>query len=102
MTDQTESMKSLNISKEDVEDGPSKSQIKKLEKERLKEAKKLEIKQRLEQEKLARENAPDYSEGRYGLLPMNQSAVKINIKRTEISRIDSSLENQTITLRGCH
>jgi hypothetical protein len=78
----------------------SKSALKKLEKEKQKEARRLEVQERLQKEKLQRENAPDYSLDRYGKLPMNQSQTITSTKRWNIKDIDSTVENKSITLRG--
>ncbi|KAI8915599.1 hypothetical protein EDD86DRAFT_185873 [Gorgonomyces haynaldii] len=85
------------------EDGQplTKSQIKKLEKERQKEARRLEVAARLAAEKAAREAAnPDHSVGRYGKLPMNQSAEELQQPRIDIQALSSEHVGQTIQLRG--
>ncbi len=84
----------------------SKSALKKLEKQKEKDLKKQQIADRLVRwsykaaEKAARENAPDYSEGRYGHLKMNQSSVAASSNRILISDIGSAHIDQTVNLRA--
>ncbi|KAJ3281996.1 aspartate--tRNA ligase dps1 [Borealophlyctis nickersoniae] len=83
------------------EDGKplSKGALKKLEKQREKERKKAEIAEKLAAEKAAREAAsPDYSVGRYGNLPMNQSQDRPNETRTKIADLSEADVDRTILM----
>ncbi|KAJ3183600.1 aspartate--tRNA ligase dps1 [Gaertneriomyces sp. JEL0708] len=83
------------------EDGKplSKSALKKLEKEREKERKKAEREAKLAAEKAAREAAsPDYSVGRYGKLPLNQSQERTGRQRRKIEDLTQSDVDQTVLL----
>ncbi|KAI9008277.1 hypothetical protein BC832DRAFT_553613 [Gaertneriomyces semiglobifer] len=83
------------------EDGKplSKSALKKLEKEREKERKKAEREAKLAAEKAAREAAsPDYSVGRYGKLPLNQSQERTGRERRKIEDLTQNDVDQTVLL----
>ncbi|KAI9347772.1 hypothetical protein DFJ73DRAFT_836269 [Zopfochytrium polystomum] len=85
------------------EDGKplSATQLKKLRAKQEKEAKKLETQQRLAAEKAAREaNAVDYSAGKYGALPLNQSQERTGRKRTRIEDLNESLADQVVLVQA--
>ncbi|OZJ04919.1 hypothetical protein BZG36_02636 [Bifiguratus adelaidae] len=81
--------------------GLSKSALKKLEKQREKEKKKAEIAARVAAEASSKEAAfVDYSKGRYGKLPLNQSAERTGQVREKIERINESREGETVWIRA--
>ncbi|KAI8902643.1 hypothetical protein BC833DRAFT_616574 [Globomyces pollinis-pini] len=85
------------------EDGKplSKGALKKLEKQREKEAKKAEVAARLEAERIARESSQmDCSVGRYGKLPMNQSKEKTNTVFIDIDHLGPEHADKTVTLKA--
>lgn len=81
----------------------TKNAIKKLEKERAKEAKRKATEEKLAAEKAARETAAsvDYSEGSYGSLPMNQSRGKHEgSKFDQLADISAAKDGATVQLRA--
>jgi aspartyl-tRNA synthetase len=77
----------------------SKSALKKLAKEKEKEARKAEVAARLAAEKAAREAASvDISVGKYGKLPMNQSAERSDQKYLKIAKIIESSTNMNFEM----
>ncbi|GAB5587918.1 aspartate--tRNA ligase dps1 [Umbelopsis nana] len=83
------------------EDGKplSKKALKKLEKEREKAARKAETAARVAQEQAA-SNTPDYSVGKYGKLPMNQSQERTGRPREDITKINASRHGETVLIRA--
>jgi len=87
------------------EDGKplSKKALKKLEADKKKAAEKAERAARLEAEKKQREEAEaanDYSKGRYGVEPVNQSKERTERKWIPISGLDQTLEGQEVLVRA--
>ncbi|KAJ2956329.1 hypothetical protein NQZ79_g7790 [Umbelopsis isabellina] len=77
----------------------SKKALKKLEKEREKAARKAETAARVAQEQAAND-APDYSTGKYGKLPMNQSQERTGRAREDITKINASRAGETVLIRA--
>ncbi|KAI5967715.1 DPS1 [Candida margitis] len=86
------------------EDGQplSKKALKKLQKEKEKQAKKAEREAQLAKEKEAREKeaANDPAKANYGKLPIINSSSKSNVKRSKIADISASNDGETVTLRA--
>ncbi|WBW73154.1 cytoplasmic aspartate-tRNA ligase Drs1 [Schizosaccharomyces osmophilus] len=85
------------------EDGQplSKKALKKLEKEREKEQKRIEREARENEEKSKREASEvDYSEGRYGVLPLNRSTSRGNRVYTDIKDISAAKDGQKVSVRA--
>ncbi|KAI5948872.1 DPS1 [Candida theae] len=86
------------------EDGQplSKKALKKLQKEKEKQAKKAEREAQLAKEKEAREKeaANDPAKANYGKLPLINSSTKSNVKRSQIADISAANDGETVTLRA--
>ena len=73
----------------------SKSALKKLAKEAEKQERRAQVAARLEAEKAAREAASvDVSVGKYGKLPMNQSAERLKKKYLKINNLKDDLQHE--------
>ena len=86
------------------EDGQplSKKALKKLQKEKEKQAKKAEREAQLAKEKEAREKeaANDPAKANYGKLPLINSSTKSNVKRSQISDLSAANDGETVTIRA--
>ncbi|CCG20636.1 Dps1-1 tRNA-Asp synthetase [Candida orthopsilosis Co 90-125] len=86
------------------EDGQplSKKALKKLQKEKEKQAKKAEREAQLAKEKEAREKeaANDPAKANYGKLPLINSSSKSNVKRSQIADLSAANDGETVTLRA--
>ncbi|KAK9481330.1 aspartyl-tRNA synthetase [Lipomyces japonicus] len=85
------------------EDGKplSKKALKKLEAQREKERKKAEKAAKLAEEQAAKAaNEVDYSEGKYGKLPLIQSSTKTGEKRVQIQDIDKTWAGKEVLFRA--
>lgn len=86
------------------EDGQplSKKALKKLQKEKEKQAKKAEREAQLAKEKEAREKeaANDPAKANYGKLPLVNSSSKSNVKRSQIADLSAANDGETVTLRA--
>eukprot|EP00800_Vazella_pourtalesii_P000583 TRINITY_DN10532_c0_g1_i1.p1 TRINITY_DN10532_c0_g1~~TRINITY_DN10532_c0_g1_i1.p1 ORF type:complete len:458 (-),score=108.59 TRINITY_DN10532_c0_g1_i1:23-1396(-) len=78
----------------------SKSAQKKQEKQKAKEEQKKQTQERLQQERPEKEVTEDYSEGKYGNSPLNQSLFRTGEKWTEIRDLDLSKRNNLVLVRG--
>ncbi|KAJ3340738.1 aspartate--tRNA ligase dps1 [Gonapodya sp. JEL0774] len=83
------------------EDGKplSKKALKKLQQQQEKEAKKQEMAAKLAAEKAAAD-ADDYSKGKYGELPVNQSTSRTGQKRTNIKDLSAAIADEVVHLRA--
>ncbi|KAG5421021.1 DPS1 [Candida metapsilosis] len=86
------------------EDGQplSKKALKKLQKEKEKQAKKAEREAQLAKEKEAREKeaANDPAKANYGKLPLINSSTKSNVKRSQIANLLAANDGETVTIRA--
>ncbi|CAL1214867.1 unnamed protein product [Candida parapsilosis] len=86
------------------EDGQplSKKALKKLQKEKEKQAKKAEREAQLAKEKEAREKeaANDPAKANYGKLPLINSSTKSNVKRSQIADLSAANDGEIVTLRA--
>ncbi|KAI5906891.1 Aspartate--tRNA ligase [Candida parapsilosis] len=86
------------------EDGQplSKKALKKLQKEKEKQAKKTEREAQLAKEKEAREKeaANDPAKANYGKLPLINSSTKSNVKRSQIADLSAANDGEIVTLRA--
>ncbi|KAI9324945.1 hypothetical protein DFJ73DRAFT_223506 [Zopfochytrium polystomum] len=89
------------------EDGKplSATQLKKRRAKQEKEARKLETQRRVAAEKAAeraarKPNTVDYSAGKYGALPLNQSQERTGRKRTRIEDLSESLVDQVVLVQA--
>lgn len=81
----------------------SKKALKKLQKEKEKEAKRLAVEERLKAEAAARNNAQnDFAQNRYGYIPLLQSRAKdkTNIQRIKIADLGVSHADSTVVFRA--
>ncbi|KAI9029371.1 hypothetical protein DFJ74DRAFT_482707 [Hyaloraphidium curvatum] len=95
-----EELASASLSKE-PEAAPSKKALKKQQEKEEKERKKAETAARLEAERAAREaNEADYSVGKYGKMPLNQSQERTGKQRTRLGDLGMEKVGQTVLLRA--
>ncbi|KAG1718348.1 hypothetical protein EDB19DRAFT_1798055 [Suillus lakei] len=85
-----------------VEEGPTKSALKKKAKEEEKALKKAEKAAKAKQAEQAREAAgePDYAVAHYGKLPLHQSQSRPNRKRTDIATLSATNDSEHILIRA--